>query len=122
MIKTKKTYLPQELEVWFVLPAIRRELAKEMLGRGLKQKEIAYMLNTTEAAISQYIKHKRAKCFVFNKKIKKEIQKSAENIIKDKKTFVFEIQRILKFIKKDKCLCYLHRRFANMPKKCNICK
>ncbi|MBR9680761.1 MAG: hypothetical protein GOU98_02965 [Candidatus Altiarchaeota archaeon] len=44
-----------------VLPAIRRALVTELSKTGKKQNEIARMLHITPAAVTQYIKGKRAK-------------------------------------------------------------
>ena len=51
---------PQEIEVLYILPAIRRELTIEMKKIGLEQKKIAEYLCVTEAAVSQYLNSKRA--------------------------------------------------------------
>jgi len=52
---------PQEVEVWYVIPAIKRELSKSMMkDNGLSQKNVATLLGVTEAAVSQYINSKRA--------------------------------------------------------------
>jgi predicted transcriptional regulator len=44
---------------WKILPAISRELAVCMEKSGASRSEIAQMLGTTTAAVSQYIKGKR---------------------------------------------------------------
>ena len=54
--KSLKQLMPQEIEVWYIIPAVRRELAKSMVKIGLKQKQIAVTLGITEAAVSQYLK------------------------------------------------------------------
>ena len=72
---------PQEIEVWYTLPVIRKELAKELLNYNLSQKEIAIKLGLTEAAISQYIHEKRATLINLDDKIKKAIQISAKKIV-----------------------------------------
>ena len=43
------------------VPAIKAKLAKELKEKGLSQKEIAALLDVTEAAVSQYLSGKRAK-------------------------------------------------------------
>ncbi|MFH1328275.1 MAG: hypothetical protein ABIH76_05470, partial [Candidatus Bathyarchaeota archaeon] len=58
-------HTPQEIEVWYVLPALRREFAKAFLETGMKQKDIAKIMEINEPAISQYLKAKRAKEFQF---------------------------------------------------------
>jgi ribose 5-phosphate isomerase len=47
--------LPIEIEYWYVLPVLRRELAKSLKEIGqLKQKEIAKILGMSESAVRQY--------------------------------------------------------------------
>jgi len=112
---------PQEIEVWYVLPALRKELALAMKSMGLKQKEISKKLGITESAISQYFRKKRANEVIFNRKIKNKIKDSAKNIIKNK-SFVFEIDRLCRLIKKENVLCSIHKKFCNVPARCSICK
>ena len=50
--------VPCENVVWYVLPAIRSELAKD-LAKAMTQKEISEILGITQAAVSQYISDKR---------------------------------------------------------------
>ena len=50
---------PCEIVVWYVIPSIRLELAKELLNLGMKQKEISELLDITQPAVSQYISDKR---------------------------------------------------------------
>jgi predicted transcriptional regulator len=74
-VKRRTWMMPQEVEVWYVLPAIRRELAKvmktkstsranedgEMIDHKITQKEIARMLGVTEPAITQYLLKKKGR-------------------------------------------------------------
>ena len=55
-----KIQSPQSIELHYVLPAVRREIALKLKEKGLGQKEIAKRLSVTEAAVSQYINDKRA--------------------------------------------------------------
>jgi len=104
--------LPQEIEVWYVIPAIRRELAKVFVKKyKLKQKEIARILGTTEAAISQYLHKKRAKEIRFTKKMKKEIEKSAKIIVKDNKKAVKEILKLLNLTKQQGLACNVCKKY-----------
>ena len=50
--------VPCEIAVWYALPAIRSELAKE-LAKVMSQKEISEILGITQAAVSQYVSNKR---------------------------------------------------------------
>ena len=53
--------LPQEIEVLFILPALRRELSKELIKTyGITYEKTGKLLGITKAAVSQYISHKRA--------------------------------------------------------------
>ncbi|MEM3391769.1 MAG: helix-turn-helix domain-containing protein [Archaeoglobaceae archaeon] len=47
--------------VKYILPAIRAMVAKELIERGYKIKEVAEMLGLTQAAVSQYLASKRGK-------------------------------------------------------------
>ena len=113
--------MPQEIEVWYVLPAIRRKIAKQMLSAGLKQKEIAKSLKVTEPAVSQYLKSKRAKKVNFNKKINKSIKKSAELLMKNKSCVIREIQKCCKLVREEGILCKIHVRESNVAGKCKGC-
>ncbi|MBQ9025290.1 MAG: helix-turn-helix domain-containing protein [Methanobrevibacter sp.] len=50
---------PCEIVVWYVIPAIRSELAKELLKLGMKQKDVSELMDITQPAVSQYITDKR---------------------------------------------------------------
>jgi len=107
-VKRRTWMMPQEVEVWYVLPAIRRELAKVMktkviervnddgqkIDHKITQKEIARMLGVTEPAITQYLLKKKGRRsrgdqVVIPSSILKEIDKSADKMI-----FEYEKARI----------------------------
>jgi predicted transcriptional regulator len=121
MVKHRQRYHPQEIEVWYVLPAIRRELAKAMIERGVMQKRIAKILGVTEATISHYVKDKRGKRVELSKRVREEIRKSTQAILKDQYLLVDEVQKICRMIRKRKELCRIHQRFERKHKGCNIC-
>jgi len=93
--------LIQELEVWYVIPAIRKELALAMHNSGLKQVEIAKRLGLTKAAINQYLSEKRGTEIKFNSKIKASITNSASRI-KNGFDSVREIQYLLNISREEK--------------------
>ncbi len=103
--------LPQEIEVWYIIPAIRRELAKVLLKHKLKQKEIAKILGITEAAISQYLHKKRAQEIKFPKSMKKEFEIAAKAIIKNNKKAVSEILKLLNLTKKQGLACCVCKKY-----------
>ena len=117
--------MPQEIEVRYILPAIRRELAKIFIHEHkLSQKEAASMLGLTEAAISQYQHSKRAKEVVFSDSIVNEIRASANKILAEKNSkqrVIAEMYRISSLTKVRQILCDLHRAQSKDLEKCNVC-
>ena len=116
--------MPQEIEVRYILPAIRRELARTLIkDHKLSQKETANILGLTEAAISQYQHSKRAKEVVFSDNVTNEIKKSAEKILldKNKQKVIGEIYRISNLATVRQILCDLHRQQSKDLATCNIC-
>ena len=74
--------MPQEIEVRYIIPSIRKEIAKGLVLKGYKQKEIAGLLEVTPAAISQYMKEKRG-TINFSDELLKEIRNSVDLIMED---------------------------------------
>ena len=103
--------LPQEIEVWYIIPTIRKELAKAMLKKGLTQEKIASILGVSNAAVSQYMSRKRASKIHFIPKIKKEIEKSADKIARDNKAVVKEIQRLISLMRQVKYCCDVCKKY-----------
>jgi len=112
--------LPQEIEVWYVVPAIRKEIVLSLLARGYKKREIARILNITEAAVSQYAKNKRASKINFSKKIKQEIKKASLRIAKGC-CVNKEIQKLCFLIRKTKELCKIHKSLEPVTCNCKVC-
>ncbi|MBI2630121.1 transcriptional regulator [Candidatus Pacearchaeota archaeon] len=104
--------LPQEIEVWYIIPAIRKELSKLLTGKyKMTFDKAGSLLGISKAAVSQYLKNKRANKIKLPKEIKKEIEKSAEIIVKDEKLALREIIRILTLTKKMKCSCEICKKY-----------
>ena len=110
----------QEIEVWYVLPAIRREMVLELKRRDMNQRTAARLLGLTDAAVSQYISGTRGPDVRFRKEMKAEIRKSVDAIQKGANVME-EIHRITKVCKCNGTLCRIHRKMGNVPKECNIC-
>ncbi len=119
-----KKILPQELEVWFVLPAIRRELTKDLIeSHKISQKEVAEVLGITDAAVSQYLHAKRGGTLKFKPGELAKIRAVAKKIMKDKKKSMHHISLLSKELIGSKTICELHRTHdASIPKNCAICK
>jgi predicted transcriptional regulator len=90
-----------EYILWNLLPTIRYEIAWNMVNIfGLTQRETAAKLEITPAAVCMYLSGKRGKCHINNKNILKELQVSAENIIKNEKNdLVKETCRVCKIVR-----------------------
>ena len=116
------TVMPQEIEVWYVLPAIRRELTKELIKLGMTQRKVAALLEVNEATISLYLKSKRAKEVEFDKEVMQEIKASAYKIAKEESDILTETQRICEAIKKTNLLCKIHHKHdSKINMKCKAC-
>ena len=139
----KRTWMmPQEVEVWYVLPALRRELATRMKKKKavqrvgedgkkkehkITQKEIAKMLGVTEPAITQYLLKKKGRRsrgdqVSIPEKFRSELEKSADAMIEqyEKKasndnmfeTMTREINRMIRVIRDSGTMCDFHRQFS----------
>lgn len=127
--------LPTEVEYWYVLPVIRKELAKALKLEGnLRQKEVADILGISESAVSQYLKGTRAGLedpenggeIEIPNWLQDEINASAHRILQNrsnKTMFLKEINEILFIIrsKPTAFLCKVHRAFGIAEKDCVIC-
>jgi len=115
--------LPQEIEVWYIIPAIRKEFAKVFVKKHkLSYEKTGEILGISKAAISQYISNKRATKMKLPETVKKQVEKSAKILIKDRKKAPIEIERILKLIRNKKCSCALCKKYnPEIVKLCN-CK
>lgn len=114
---------PQEIEVWYVLPAIRKYLAIELKRLGLSQKDIAKKMGITPAAVSYYIQSKRGskQNIELDESFKKNINSSAKKIFDEKTTILQEIQYNLKLFRETKNLCKLHKNLTKTDCDCTIC-
>jgi|SRR3989339_714660 len=118
---TNRIVLPQEIEVWYLIPSLRRELALSMKKHKIPQNKIAHFLGVTEAAISQYSNLKRANEVKFGSKIKKEISLAAERIIKGSESRE-ELHFLLNLPEVSKIICSLHKKSGGISSHCNICQ
>ncbi|HIJ00715.1 MAG: uncharacterized protein PWQ88_1025 [Candidatus Methanomethylophilaceae archaeon] len=97
--------IPCELIVWYVLPSIRRELARELVEEhSMTQAEVARRFGVTDAAISQYLKKKRGSNPEIEngagyEEFKEEIARSAVRIKEGSADIVTETCRICGVVK-----------------------
>ena len=104
--------LSQELEVWYIIPAVRKEISKVLTkDYDMNMEDVGNILGVSKAAISQYLSGKRATKIKLPEKIKQEIKKSARVIFKNKNLAVKEMQRVLRLIRDSKCSCTLCKKY-----------
>ena len=105
----------QEVEAFYVLPAIRKELAFAMKLFGKKQKDIAKLLQIKESTVSQYLSEKRGSEFKLSAEVKESAKESAQRIT-DTLSMIREIQKLLKIAQKSDSMCNFHEKFEAMTK------
>ena len=104
--------LPQEIEVWYIIPAIRKEFSKTLVqDRKMTYESVGAILGISKAAVSQYLTDKRANKMKLPPSIVKEIKKSARIVQKSPKRSVAEIERILKIIRDKKIVCEACKKY-----------
>ena len=115
--------MPQEIEVWYLIPAIRKELTLVLIKDfHCSQKDVADILGVTESAVSQYIKAKRANELQFSKQELDEIKRTADIIIKNKKNAYDALYKLTIKLRGTENLCKFHKkRDKSLPINCKIC-
>ncbi|MEG3224852.1 MAG: transcriptional regulator [Methanobacteriales archaeon Met13] len=115
---------PCEIVVWYVIPTIRSELAKELLSLGMKQKEISDILDITQPAVSQYISDKRGHGIKFNEKTQDLIRDLAQELAAgtlNQRDLIPRTCDICRKVKAEEILCQLHKEKDNIPLDCQAC-
>ncbi|HTX61152.1 MAG TPA: transcriptional regulator [Methanobacterium sp.] len=115
---------PCEIVVWYVIPSIRSELAKELLNLGMKQKQISEVLDITQPAVSQYISDKRGHGIKFEPQVQGMIREFAQDLVDGKASQIDIIPKmceICKRVKAEEVVCQLHKDKDNIPLNCNAC-
>jgi predicted transcriptional regulator len=114
--------LPQEIEVWYIIPTIRKEFARILTKKyKLTFDKVGRILGVSKSAVSQYLKKKRACLIKIPKGIKKEIGISAGKIVKNENLAVKEIMSILSLMKKKGCSCSVCRKYnRGILKRCGM--
>ncbi len=115
-----KVDTPQEVEVWYLLPAIRKQLVLSMVKQGLKQSEIAKLLHITDAAVSQYLHNKRSSLDL-PERLVQQIEISAIKLIKHGSSLQQELQNIMQSMWKTKFICGVCRSQTSAAPACKVC-
>ena len=110
--------LSQEIETYYLIPAIRRELVRKMLSKGMSKKDIAEKLNLTKSAISQYLSGKRGKDFILSGEL---VDECCKNILNGN-NYLTEIQNLIKKLKKERKICEIYKNNGTIPEDCKVCQ
>jgi len=115
--------MPQEIEIWYLIPALRREFAKIFIkDYNLTQRQTAKILGITEAAISQYLNLKRGNEIKFSKKNLNKIKKFADEIMENPETLLKNLYNLCVSLRESKVICELHKSHdKSIPKNCDVC-
>ncbi len=113
--------LPQEIEVWYIIPKLRKELALVLTGEyKLSYEKTGDILGISKAAVSQYLSNKRANKIKISAEMMKEVKVSAKNIHEKKTNGLMEIERLLQLMKSSKCACDVCKQYnKEVLKYCN---
>jgi predicted transcriptional regulator len=120
--------IPCELIVWYVLPSIRRELARELVDKhNFSQAEVARRFGVTDAAISQYLKAKRGTSKEIENSgkyedFRKEVEAAAVRMVNGS-DIVTETCRICEMVKKSGMLVKVYEtRTGIRAPQCVTCR
>lgn len=115
--------MPQEVELWYLIPALRGKIAKILVkDYDLSQVEIAKILKITESAVSQYLKEKRGNELKFTEKEIESIREIVGHIYSKKLDANQEIYKLCVKFRGCDSLCNFHKtKDKSLPKDCDIC-
>lgn len=115
---------PCEIVVWYVIPAIRSELAKELLNLGMRQKDVSELMDITQPAVSQYITDKRGSGIKLDDDVRKMIRDFARELSEGEATKAELIGRtcaICKHVKTVDVLNQLNIDKSELGEDCQSC-
>ncbi|ABR54087.1 conserved hypothetical protein [Methanococcus vannielii SB] len=116
---------PCEIIVWYIIPAIRSEVTKELLNRGMTQKKISELLEITQPAVSQYLRDKRGHGLTFSDKTYELINDLADGLFSgkyEKKDLISKTCEICATVKLENVVCNLHKDKESSLSNCHSCK
>ncbi len=109
--------LPCEIIIWYVLPAVRKEIVRNLINdHNYTQAKAAKKLGMTEAAISQYLSGKRGEMNIKDEDILEMIKQSADRIDKgDDSSVIIEMCHICESIKNSDILARIYLEQVGKP-------
>jgi len=113
---------PCSVVVWYLLPAMGAELARELAKLGLSQKEIAVRLGITPAAVSLYVSGKRGREVKLSPRVLAEVRTLAKEMAGGKMSgeVTPTVCKICGLARREKTLCKLHAK-AGASESCGFC-
>ena len=115
---------PCEIVVWYVIPAIRSELAKELLNLGMKQKDVSELMDITQPAVSQYITDKRGSGVKLPENVRQMIKDFALELYEgkaEKADLISRVCIICKHVKTEDVLDQLDIDKSKLNADCQSC-
>ena len=115
--------MPQEIEVWYLIPALRREIVKILIkDYNTSQKEASEILGVTEGAVSQYLSDKRGKEMTFSDKDTDKIKETVKVIVEDRENVMDHMYKLCLDFRSSGTICDIHRKYdPNVDKGCKVC-
>ncbi|MCS7116736.1 MAG: helix-turn-helix domain-containing protein [Nitrososphaerales archaeon] len=107
--------MPAEVETRIMLPILRATVAKRLMTeQRMTQQQVAKILGLTQAAISNYIRNVRGLTFGLedSEGIKVATSYIVEKLLEgtDRRTIIYAFNDAVRYIKRNKILCHLHKR------------
>lgn len=115
---------PCEIVVSYVIPAIRSELAKDLISLGMKQRQVSELMNITQPAVSQYLSDKRGNGVKLNDSVKDSIAEFAVQLADgtaEKIDIIGRICSICRQIETKDVLEQLGVDSDNLNESCHVC-
>lgn len=115
---------PCEVVVWYVIPAIRSELAKELLNLGMRQKDVSELMDITQPAVSQYITDKRGSGIKLNDDVRQMVKDFAKDLAEGRATKAQLISKtcyICKHVETNDVLQQLNVDASELGEDCQSC-
>jgi predicted transcriptional regulator len=113
---SKQLLHPQEIEVYYIIPTIRRYFAIE-LAKTMPQNKVAKILGISSSTISQYKSTKRGHKIILPEIVIQRIKLLAPSI-KDTYAYIQETQNLLKLCRDNNILCDIHHLISELPLQC----
>jgi len=107
-----------DIEYLYIVPAIRRFVAEQLLNKGLSQKEIAKKMGFTPAAVNQYLKKKRAAKVKFSKDEENIIRSQINSLLEERAGMESLIRKVVKEFESKGIVCRIHKSIEKVDCKC----